>query len=798
MSVSNATVRRSSAGLGLLLGSTALAGAALASIALAGTALASTPAPAADAPAAASTGVEEVVVTARKRAERAQDVPIPITAVSGARLSQGEHLRIEDLNQFAPSTNIVIPSPHQTSFSIRGLGANPSNDGLEQSAGVFVDGVYLGRPGMAVFDLIDISQVELLRGPQGTLFGKNTTAGAVNITTAPPAFTPGGVFQLTGGNLGYVQAQGTATGPIWGDVLAGRLTAYSTTRNGWLHDTTTGQSLNDVRRYGVRGQLLFKPNDAFSLRLIGEYHQEGDSNGATLFNSWGARAATWRKDLAAVGGTVDISPGGDQTAANGPTLIRTRQAAASAQADYSFAGGYTLTSITAWRNWFYYSLSDVDGSTANVTTAGYTVRDDQFSQELRIATPRGKPVEAVAGAYYFQQNLTVDQLTEYGSDAAAYLAGVPAYLLPTYAQYSPALAALLAYPNTRWDIWATPKTRSSAVFGQATWHATSRLNLTGGFRETYETKSEVVWRPNPTSTLTGQPSAALAYNTYPKTGVSVADWAPSGLISVDYKVTPDVMAYATLSRGEKAGGVSTSLPASGLGVSSLKVRPEIDDDLEIGLKSQLFDHRLQLDVDAFAADIRDYQATYFETPPGGTSTVQVLTNVGRVRTQGFEVEAAARPVAGLTLNATGSYNDAYYASYPSGPCPVESSAAACNLTGRPVAGAPRWIANLGGLYERPVLDGVTGYLGADYSWRSSYYGYLDDSRYDKTGDYGIVNLRLGVRRDTGAWDVTLWAKNLGDKRYVASYLSYGSLIPGAYIPFFGDPRTYGITFRTAL
>jgi iron complex outermembrane receptor protein len=776
--------RRLAVGLaGMLLGSTALCVA---------------PARADEAPAAVaatSSGVAEVVVTARKRSEKLQDVPIAITAVTGAALSQGQHLQVQDLNEFAPSTNIVIPSPHQTSFSIRGLGANPSNDGLEQSAGVFVDGVYLGRPGMAVFDLIDISQIEMLRGPQGTLYGKNTTAGAVNISTTPPSFTPGATLQVTGGNLGYAQLQGTVTGPLMGDVLAGRLTAYQTSRDGWVRDTTNGDSLDGIHRDGVRGQLLYKPTDHFSLRLIGEYHEENDSNGATLFNSWGADKAAWQKDLAAVGASVDIDPEGTTTAANGATVIRTRQAALSAEANYDFGDGLTLTSITAWRKWSYLSLSDVDGSNVNVLNAGYDVHDQQFSQELRIATPKDKPIEAVAGAYYFQQNLSVDQSTLYGPEADAYLAGIPAALLPVYAQYSAALRALLAYPNTRWDIWGTPHTQSYALFGQGTWHATPKLSVTAGLRETYETKNEDVWRPNPISTVTGQPSAGLAYETYPAAHVGVANWAPSGLVSADYKLTRDVMAYVSVSQGEKAGGVSTTLPGSGLGLNSLKVKPEVAQDLEAGIKSQWFDHRLQLDLDGFYTKVRDYQATYFETPPGGTSTVQVLTNVGRVVTRGVEAELTARPIDGLTLNATGSYNDAYYASYPAGPCPVEISAATCNLTGKPVAGAPRWIANIGGQYEHPVTEAMTGYLEANYSWRSHYYGYLDDSTYDRTGDYGLVDMRVGLKAANGRWDVSVWAKNLGDAHYVASYLSYGSLTPGAYVPFFGDPRTYGLTLR---
>ncbi len=753
------------------------------------------PAHAADAgdAAAPADGVGEVIVTARKVRERLEDVPIAITALGGDKLNQNGHIRIEDLNLLAPSTNIVITNGHQTSFSIRGLGANPANDGLEGSAGVFLDGVYLGRPGMAAMDLIDIDQIEVLRGPQGTLFGKNTTAGAVNITTETPSFRFGAVGQATYGNYNYQQYQGSVTGPLLGDALAGRLTAFSTTRDGYVTDVTTGAKLNNLDRYGVRGQLLYKPTNNFSLRIIGEYEAEQQSTGAVLtVNSLGATPSALQTSLKAAGATLLPDPTGLTTYIGGPAQTGDRQYAFSGEANWTVAG-YTLTSITAWRRWDYASLSDSDGTAADVITAGQNLHDSQWSEELRLKFPAMGPVDAIAGLYYFQQTFYSDQIVEYGSQAAAWLSGVPNSLLPVYAAFSPALKGLLAYNGSRWDIISTPATHSYAAFGQAVWHVSPVWNVTAGLRETYETKDETVSRATPVG-ANGQPVAALASQAVAPFNIGVNNAAPSFLISTDYHVMPTTMAYASIAQGEKAGGVNASVPGVGETPNSLKVQPETATDYEIGVKGDLFERRLSFNLDAFLTDVSNYQATYVTVVNG--SAVQLLTNVGRVRTQGFEAEATVRPVRGLTLTATGSYNDAYYASYPNGPCPAGTvGASTCNLTGKPVAGAPRWIANLDAQYEHGLGAGLVGYGVVEYSYRSAYYGYLDDSPYSLTGNYALINLRLGLHPEASRWDLSLWGKNVTNQHYVPTYLNYGSLLPGVYVPFFGDPATYGVTLR---
>jgi iron complex outermembrane receptor protein len=773
-------------GLGFLLATTVL-GTATAHAADAVTAVA--------APDASATALGEVIVTARKTRERLEDVPIPITALKGADLRANGHIRIEDLNQLTPDTNIVITNGHQAAITIRGLGNNPGNDGLEGSGGVFLDGVYLGRPGMAAMDLIDIDQIEVLRGPQGTLFGKNTTAGAVNITTQAPSYTLGGAVQATYGNYNYQQYQGTVTGPLVSDVLAGRLTAYSTTRDGWVDDVTTGQKVENLDRWGARGQLLYKPTADFSLRVIGEYEREQQSTGAVIqFNNFGATPAALTKLFGVVGVKVTADPSGATAYDNGPLQTGTRQGAASAEANWTH-DGFILTSLTAWRNFNYNSSSDTDGTAADVINAGYQVHDTQWSQELRLKFPSMGPVDVVGGLYYFQQDLNMDQITDYGSDAAAWLSGIPNSLLPTYARLSPALAGLLAYNQTRWDVLANPSTRSYAAFGQAVWHVTPVWNITAGLRVTDERKYETVSRPAPVSVTTGAPAAALASQAVAPFSVGVQNTAPSYLISTDYHVAPSIMLYASISHGEKAGGVNPNVLGAGQTVNSLKVQPEQATDYEFGVKGDAFARRLSFTVDAFYTDVSDYQATFISTVNG--STVQLLTNVVKVRTEGFEAEATVRPVRGMTLSANGAYDDAFYVSYPDAPCPAGSAVSVCNLTGRPVAGAPRWTGNLDAEYERPVYHDLSLYGAAEFSYRSQFYGYLDDSPYSSTGDYGLLNLRLGVRSTAGHWDLSIWGKNVTDRRYVANYLSYGTLLPGAYVPFFADPATFGATLRAS-
>ena len=687
-----------------------------------------------------TTNITEVTVTARKRVERLQDVPISITAISGTEFNAKQYIGLLDVNQLAPSVAMQVATPHTTSIAIRGVGVNPASDGLESGVGVFIDGVYLGRPGMTVLDMIDIDSIGVLRGPQGTLFGKNTSEGAIVITTAAPSFTLSGAMQDTVGNYNYNQFQGFVTGPIT-DTLAGRLTVYRTSRDGLAYDITTRARTNAIDRYGIRGQLLYRPSDTFDLRVIAGTDSEDDSNASSIFDNGGARPAALQAKLALVGAVFAYDPGGLVSASDGITQNHVRQDNVSAEANWR-VGALTLTSLTAWRSYDWRAISDIDGSSADILQGSYNNYDRQFSQELRLATPSGRTWEGVAGAYFFYQRIDVQQPTYYGVDAPVYLSGT-----------NPALPALRPYASTRWTVFANPTTTSYALFAQGTWHVDDRLEITVGARGTAEHKTEILSRSIPVSTLTGQPVAALVGVVFPASRVGTSDVTPSGLVSVSYHVTPKVLTYALMSRGAKSGGVNSFLPASGFGIDSLKVKPEIATNYEAGLKAEFFNDRLLLNGDVFYERFDDYQAAYTAPIPGRTSAFStVLTNVGAVQTRGFEVEATAAPIAGLKLNGFADYNDATYISYTNAPCPNEAVAqVVCNLTGHPVAGAPPWSVGARGEYSFTLLGNLNGFVAGGYLWRATYYGYLDDSAFSIIPRHSVIDASVGVHGFADRW-----------------------------------------------
>jgi iron complex outermembrane receptor protein len=722
-------------------------------------------------------GIEEVVVTARRRAENVQDVPIPITAISGSTLEQAGLYRLEDFNQRLPSLNAQFANPRQTSIAVRGLGNNPANDGLESSVGVYLDDVYLGRPGMANQDFVDIDQVSLLRGPQGTLFGKNTTAGVLNITTRAPSFTPSGTLEASGGNYGYYQVRGTLSGPLLDDTLAGRISYAKTSRDGYIDDVTDGRRLNGVDRQGFRGQLLFKPNDALSVRVIGDYEREdSDCCVSVLYNLGPNNGAALKARLAAAGATEIYDPNFLSASINDYQHMYVRQGGGSVQANWRFNGGYNLTSITAYRRWRFVPTNDADGTSASaIINAGQSDDDEQWSQEIRLASPAGGLVDWVAGLYYFYQYQNNQAFSQYGPSANA-LYGLPAF-----------------YNNAYSLVHAHPKTTSYAAFGQGTWHATDKFDVTAGLRDTNEDKTSHIERDAPV----GAPGIALALPAYSSGDLKVSNNNVSALLSLGYKFGPNMLGYLSASRGAKAGGINQAVPAAGLTSASLYVSPETANDYELGVKSTLFEQRLLANLNLFWTDVKDYQATQLEqTTPG--VFVTTLANIGRVRTRGVETEVTAKPVDWLALDLNASYNDAVYTSYANAPCSVESAAAgkvSCNLSGQQVVGAPRWVVNPDINVNHSLGGGLSGYALAGYAWRSSFFGTSDNSEYARVPAYGLLNLRAGVRGDLGSnkWDFSIYADNALDKRYLVGGLSTATF--KAYSLFPGAPRFWGATIR---
>ncbi len=744
----------------------------------------------------------EVLVTARRRQERAQDVPIALSVVGSEVLERTGNFTLGQVQQLVPSLQVFSFNPRNTNINIRGLGSNVAltNDGLENGVGIYIDNVFYGRVGQSQFDLVDLDRIEVLRGPQGTLFGKNTTAGAINITTRAPSFTTEFAGEATLGDYGYHQVRGSLSGPIVADTVAYRLSIADTHRDGFLTNVTTHERAQDYDNFTARGQLLVTPTPALAIKLIGDYAQQQQNfvlgivadefgtyeNGAAVPNNFSNRAA--RANYT----PLPIDPFARRGDANSHYQSNMKSYGASAQVDWDL-GQAALTSITAYRWWDWDPANDGDNTALSVTTKAQQANHQrQFSQEVRLASTGTNTIDYVVGAYYFWQIVRGYGATAYGADAANWNLPAVSATIGT--------AALSGFEARS---TSTPETKSLATFGQATWNATDALHLTVGLRYTAERKNgrfhQFHFAGADLSALSAQArAAALAirtqFNPVMDFTTRLNDDSLSGLATLSYRVAPDALLYASYSRGSKSGGLNlTALPA---GIDP-NVRPEGVDAYEVGLKSQWLDRTVTLNLAGFWTDVSDYQTGITEQLANTVTYRQYIANIPSVRSRGVEGDLVWAPVRHASLNASFSYTDATYRDYRNAPQAPErlNLGGIQNLTGQQLAGVPKFTYTLGGDAAQPLGGALELYGHADYSHRSSFNTTAGNSRYGAIGAYGVLNLRIGLRTEDAHWDLSAWVRNAGDTDYfqTLSPTNFG-LVTGIV----GDPRTWGVTLRTKL
>ncbi|WP_313540317.1 TonB-dependent receptor [Sphingomonas sp.] len=758
-----------------------------------------------------ASGLAEVVVTARRRAEDAQRVPAAMSVVGGDLLDQSYTVNTQGLTTLIPSLNYSSANPRNTAFTIRGLGSSvvavsQANDGLEPGVGFYVDQVYHARPATAAFDFADIAQVEELRGPQGTLFGKNTTAGALNITTRAPSFTREGFVELSYGDYNFVQAKGWASGPI-SDVLAYRVSGVSTRRDGVLDNVRTGVAANTLGTQAVRGQLLYKPDDRLQVRLIADFtnFQAYCCTQVYLRTGTSLRAASRQfggpSGLAAQFGYAPPStnPYDRKVDIDGPLNTDTNEGGVSAIVDWNL-GSSTLTSISAWRFWNWDAENDRDYTGIPVQMSQHIPsRQDQYSQEFRLASNGERALSYVAGLYLFGQKIVGRPISIYGPAAARYLIGtttgtnatpVPANLLDGYGQ------------DGRTDF----HTMSYAAFGEVNWRIVPDLTLTGGLRYTQEDKDGSY-----NTTVFGGPATTNAALTAARLGVLRPqsytahdnDGSLSGRANIAWQATPGTMAYASYARGFKSGGINMSgLPLDNNNqpvLATAVVRPERNETYEVGLKNSFFGRRLLLNVDGFYTKVHNFQATVVENSL--TQTVQLrgyLSNIPEVTVKGIEADATALLLPGLSVRGSLAYSDGRYTDYPSGPCPLEVQTAAttqCSLTGKRLASLPRFAFTAGADYVRRVGAGEV-MLHIDTASRSSYNGDPGLSRFTMIDGYNLTNANIGYRLPNGI-ELIVFARNLFASDYIQN-LTIQAGNSGLIVGTPSDPRTIGGTIRFRL
>ncbi|MBB3349856.1 iron complex outermembrane receptor protein [Sphingomonas sp. BK069] len=735
-------------------------------------------------------------------------MPTSLSVVGGNLIDRSYTVNTQGLTTLIPSLNYSSANPRNTAFTIRGLGSSvvavsQANDGLEPGVGFYVDQVYHARPATAAFDFADIEQVEELRGPQGTLFGKNTTAGALNITSRAPSFTREGFAELSYGEYNSVQAKGWVSGPIT-DSIAYRVSGVSTRRDGVISNVRTGRDTNTLGTQAVRGQLLFKPDDAIQMRLIADFTNfQAYCCGQVYLRTGTSQRAAGRQfggpsGLAAQFGYAPAStnPYDRKTDIDGPLGVDTNEGGVSAITDWNL-GFATLTSVTAWRFWNWDAENDRDYTGLPVQLSQHIPsRQDQYSQELRLASNGDGRLSYVAGLYGFRQRLTGRPISIYGPAAARYLIGtttganntpVPSNLLDGYGQ------------DGRTDF----RSLSYAAFGEVNYRIVPAVTATLGLRYTQEDKDgyyTITVSGGPATTSTALINARLGVLRPQSYEAHDSDGSLSGRGNVAWQVTGQTMAYASYARGFKSGGINMSgLPLDNANqpvLATAVVRPERNETYEVGVKNTLFDRRLILNLDAFYTKVHDFQATVVENSL--TQTVQLrgyLSNIPEVTVKGVEADVAALILPGLSARTSAAYSEGEYSDYPAGPCPLEVQTAAttqCSLTGRRLASLPRYAISAGLDYVRPLGAGALT-LHVDTASRSGYNGDPSLSRFTSIRGYNLTNANIGYRFTSGL-ELIVWARNLLDADYIQN-LTIQAGNSGLILGSPSDPRTIGGTLR---
>jgi iron complex outermembrane receptor protein len=744
--------------------------------------------------------LEEIVVTSRRRKEAVQDVPIPITVIGGAKVAETGSFNVNRLKEFIPSVQLYSSNPRNTSLSIRGLGTTfgLTNDGIDPGVGFYVDGVYYARPAATTMDFIDIEQVEVLRGPQGTLFGKNTSAGNFNVTTKKASFTPGANFELSYGNYGFIQAKASVTGPL-SKTLAARISFSGTQRDGLLYNVATQQNVNDLNNLGVRGQLLFVPSDKVKFTFIGDVTQQRPNGYAQVI---AGVAPTLRAPYRQFENIIkDLNY---QLPSRNPydrlidhdTPWRSNQdmGGVSLNADIQLGPG-TLTATSAWRYWNWDPSNDRDFTGLQVLKLSQAPsRHEQWSQELRWAGTFSSKLSAVFGVFLFGQNLksSPDQTEESGSATWRFNQSTTSALWKT-----PGLFEGYGI-KTRSNL----NTLSAAVFGQLDIALTNKISLMPGLRYNYDAKDVAFSRTTYGGLQTTDPALlALKRLVYSDQSFNadVTDRNFSGQVTLAYKQSKNFNTFLTYSTGYKPvglnlGGLPTINGKPALDLATIK--PEGTKHVELGFKTRP-SVNTTFNLTAYNTDISDYQ-TLVQTPDPAVNR-GYLANAEGVRVCGIEVDGTWSLTKHFSFYGNVAYTDAIYISFKNAPVPLEETGGTAffkDISGGELPGVSKWATSLGAEFTSVAkVLGQTGefYIAVDQYARSRFSSSATPSKYLNVDGYSLLNARIGFRAAKGV-SISIWGRNVLDQNYFEQLLPAGGNA-GQYAAVLGDPRTYGITLR---
>lgn len=788
-----------------------------------------------DDPQEKSVTVAPVTVTAaRRREESVQDVPIPVSIVSGEQLSDSGAFNLGRVQTLVPTLQFYSSNPRNTAVNIRGLGQpyGLTNDGIEAGVGFYVDGVLQARPASTTLDFIDVERIEVLRGPQGTLFGKNTTAGAILITSRKPEFNAAQSHELSIGSEGFLQTRSSITGPL-SDRLAARLSLSGTRRDGILENVLTNNRINDLNNTGLRAQLLFVQSERTTINFSLDYTRQRPEGYAQVLagvvptfrgtpgfvsslygvgpnpaadprrHFWGIIEELGYTPPNANIATRELRPFDRIVDTNTPWKSGNTIGGAALNIDTSLWSG-TLTSTSAWRFWDWDPSNDRDYTALRVGTLSQAPsKHQQWTQELRWAGDFGENVSAVFGVFGFRQRLRSNPVhtEEVGADYFRFVwnPGSGPNGSPDITRWGPGGSVIDNYFNgQRSEITSRLDTVSAAVFGQLDWQIGERLRLLPGLRLNYDRK-EVDFRQQvlhvPVLPAGSPPAPANAYSN--QTAIREdKDSNSSVQLTLAFEATDSVNYYATYSTAFKSIGINLG------GGPAIEIPPEDVSHVELGFKSSPLPGVIA-NLSAYNTSIGDFQAQVLS--PGNPRPV--IASVDKVRVRGLEFDLSAAIGDNLSLFGALAYTNGRYISFRNAPVPLEltgytstSGLPQVDASGRRLPGISRWSGSFGGEYRRVAsLLGAPGewFGGLDLFYRSGFSSSATPSEFLNVDGYTLLNLRAGFRADAG-WSVFLWTRNALDKEYFelvqAAPAGQGA---GHYGAQLGDPRTYGLSFRHA-
>jgi len=752
--------------------------------------------------------VDEVVVTAQKRVQSIQDVPISITALSGDDLDKRGLIDLSDVAETVPNFEMPVSNTSRNvSIRIRGIGSSGTNPGIEPSVGVFLDGIYQPTSAMAFGELGDIQSVEILRGPQGTLYGRNTPIGALNVTTRAPSSETEGQIRLGMGNAGQYWMNGYVGGEL-GENLSGRLVAYTRNLDGFEENAFTGEDVNGYEQSGFRGKLRYQPSEKLDVNVIASFSEQTkncciaeqiDPTGSdSIAQTPNVKPGTGQYDFLSVfnqnGRQFSNYDDSDHVvhAADKPNDA-TDNTSLSVQLDYTMANDLVLTSITSYQDW----VNDTRIAHASLpivlADVGQELDNSITSQELRITSPLGGKIDYLAGVYLYSQDTT------FSSDITLLAeAETRTFASPNAPFCLPPAGCTVSVGDTNNSVFLQD-TQSTAIFGTMTYHIDDQWDVTLGLRQSDDEKTA--------SAVHGtDPNGSLAFNNLVFAGGTFPeevrkDSALTYNLNTRYQLDDDIMLFATAATGFKSGGFNSRRLRPN---SDWEFEEENSTSIEAGVKSYLLDRQLMLNATIYRSDVEDFQ----ETALNDSGTGFIVNNAGDQRVQGLEMDFAYAANDNWLIEGSYATLDAEYTDFPDAECgigetPDNPATKTCNRTGEQPGLTPEYSGSLAVQYDRPVSGGERMLrLRADYNFRAK------QNLTRVTKDYladvdalGLLNLRASLSQAEGNWTLEAYINNATDESYYvqAAKQPLGGLLgAGGYngaagmVGWYGQPRDVGI------